>query len=157
MTMSGESSEIVEGVGMDADSVHKDTPTQLGKELRARREASGFTLAEMAQRIGHTAGHLSQIERGAIRAPSAEVLARVAVGYGMSPLEAFVLAIPEDVRDEFDLTPGLSPDDLQALALGKNLFNLLPEPQSRAALVNVAQAMATGIEAGIAVQNPESI
>lgn len=70
----------------------------LGADLRALRRSRGLTLSELAQRIGRSVGHLSQIERG-VSQPSITDLRKLAVLYDL-PISFFFAndAAPADER-----------------------------------------------------------
>jgi transcriptional regulator with XRE-family HTH domain len=51
--------------------------------LAAARRALGITLAELAERTGIAASHLSRLEAGAMVRPSPELVGRLAAGYGL--------------------------------------------------------------------------
>jgi transcriptional regulator with XRE-family HTH domain len=53
--------------------------------MRAYREGRGWTLAEMADRVGVSPGHLSRIERGQ-KSPSVALLGRCAKVLGLREL-----------------------------------------------------------------------
>lgn len=55
--------------------------TQLGPQLRERRNAQKFSLREVERRSGINSGYLSQLERGDIASPTPSVLQKVAKAY----------------------------------------------------------------------------
>ena len=61
----------------------------LGKRIRQHRQARKMTLAQVAERVGVSAGSLSQIERGII-SPSMETFRKIAMALDVPP---FVLLI----------------------------------------------------------------
>ena len=66
-----------------------DHSAALGRDLRALRKARGFTLSELAIRIGRSVGFLSQIERG-LSTPSITDLRALAKAFDV-PLSWFFL------------------------------------------------------------------
>lgn len=66
--------------------------TTLGGELKAAREAKGWTLREVERRTGIHNAHISQIETGAIGRPAPNVLWALAQVYELDYLELLRLA-----------------------------------------------------------------
>src|SRR5688500_16583881 len=69
----------------------------IGRRLRERREAQGFSLRALADRIGVTASLLSQIETGQVN-PSVDTLFALADGLQMSVAEFFSASVPATDR-----------------------------------------------------------
>ncbi len=57
--------------------------SDLGKQIKAAREASGMTQRELAEQIGCTAQHISAMERGT-KQPKLETLVSIANALGTS-------------------------------------------------------------------------
>jgi transcriptional regulator with XRE-family HTH domain len=66
------------------------------KNLRPWRKASGFTLQEVAERLGVTHSSILRYEKGAVK-PSPEILTALAELYGCTPAE---LEVPSGKRQE---------------------------------------------------------
>jgi transcriptional regulator with XRE-family HTH domain len=64
-------------------------PPRLGQRLKARREAEGWSIAELAARSRVSKAMISRIERGEA-SPTAELLARLATGFGVTLASLFV-------------------------------------------------------------------
>ena len=71
----------------------KDT-NKLGKFLKTRREALGFTQRELAAKFGVEASHVAFIESGR-RRPSLKLIARIADTLGVDRQELLVRVRPE--------------------------------------------------------------
>jgi transcriptional regulator with XRE-family HTH domain len=67
---------------------------KLGKFVKARREALGFTQRVLAQKLGVEASHVAFIESGR-RNPSLKLVARIADTLGLDRQEVLILAHPE--------------------------------------------------------------
>ncbi len=105
----------------------------LGKTLRARREVSGFSLRQAAERAGMSPAHLSEVERG-LKEPSLGALQRIADALGGGAGEVFLdlaialgaapprpvrhpLGFAPDPREEIDwAVEHLHQEDLRAVA-----------------------------------------
>lgn len=57
--------------------------TQLGRNIRAARQAAGLSQQQLADMIFYTQSHISHVERGAVR-PGAEMLRMLAQVLGVS-------------------------------------------------------------------------
>lgn len=66
-------------------------PTKIGKHIKSLREAKGLTMRELDKRSGVSHSYISQIERGE-REPSSEVLGKLAIPLGESPLNLLMIA-----------------------------------------------------------------
>ena len=66
------------------------------KNLRPWRKASGFTLQEVAERLGVTHSSILRYEKGAVK-PSPEILTALAELYGCTPAE---LEVPPGQREQ---------------------------------------------------------
>jgi non-specific serine/threonine protein kinase len=67
-------------------------PSPFGELLRRHRAAAGLTQAELAERAGLSARGVSDLERGARRAPRRATLARLAAGLRLPAAERAALA-----------------------------------------------------------------
>lgn len=98
----------------------------LSDQIRMRRLAQGYTLAELARRAQVSKGYLSQLENSTdTRRPSADILYRVAFALGASVGELLEKQLPrtgEELTDvpaglrEFAQQAHLSDDDIRMLA-----------------------------------------
>ena len=75
-----------------------DLSADIGRDLRAIRQSKGLTLAEVAAKLGHSIGFLSQVERG-ISVLSTQELRKVAELFDV-PVSWFLLLsdVSEDER-----------------------------------------------------------
>ena len=64
----------------------------LAEFLKAQREQSRLTQTDMAERAGMQRAHLSEIERGKIALPNADIRRRLAAALGVSHLDLLVAA-----------------------------------------------------------------
>mgnify|MGYP001544956560 FL=1 len=60
---------------------------ELGQRLRTLRKQASQTVVEVADAVGSTHGHVSQIELGYIKKPSNQVLQSLAKHFGMTVSE----------------------------------------------------------------------
>lgn len=80
------SSEERGGIAVgEADSL----PREIGRQIKARRRALGFSLRDLGARTGLSASSLSQIERGVV-SPTLSSLTAIARALGVSLFEFFV-------------------------------------------------------------------
>jgi transcriptional regulator with XRE-family HTH domain len=73
---------------------------ELGRQLRARREALGLSLRELAERAETTDTTVIRIEQGAYAAPAPDKLSRIADALGLSLADVFALAeyvVPDEL------------------------------------------------------------
>ena len=68
--------------------------TQLGDELRSRREGLGLTQRALAQKLGVEGSHVALIESGR-RRPSLKLVGRIADTLGVDRQDLLILAHPE--------------------------------------------------------------
>jgi transcriptional regulator with XRE-family HTH domain len=66
--------------------------TQLGRALRAAREAGGLSLRAVADKTGISNAYVSQLESGIVRRPSPAILEKLAALYGIGFREMMKLA-----------------------------------------------------------------
>ncbi len=71
-------------------------PLTLAMSVRAIRETEGWSLADMADKLGVTRAHVAAIERG--KAVSPESAARYAKALGYSPEQFVRLALQDEIR-----------------------------------------------------------
>jgi transcriptional regulator with XRE-family HTH domain len=98
---------------------------QLGKTLIAARERKGLTLRDVERATGVSNAYLSQVENEKIKAPSPNVLHKLAVLYEV-PYSALMLQAGYPVAESADITDDAvqlaarlgrtSPDEQDALA-----------------------------------------
>lgn len=80
-----------------------------GSYLRQKREASGLTIKEVAERLGFSSSYVSQLENGT-RVPSAKQMSILATAYGVSEAdlkkrwtEAKILKVSMDTNYKFNM------------------------------------------------------
>lgn len=74
--------------------------------LRERRELLGMTQAEMGQRLGVNANHISLIEQGKVKLPDIELRRELARALGIRHIDVLVA---QGILDDWEM-PGFSPD-----------------------------------------------
>lgn len=81
---------------------HRASVASFGPRLRRRREAHGFGLNQLAERLGVSAGYWSRIERGQEKPPRDELIERVAGILALRLDDLFIDAgrLPPDMRDD---------------------------------------------------------
>ena len=94
----------------------------LGEVLRGGRDSSGFTLRQVEESTGISNAYLSQLENDKIKKPSANVLYKLAVLYGIKLEELFRAAaiITADPNEKLVFNASIGPfviasDEEQAL------------------------------------------
>ncbi|MBB2201968.1 helix-turn-helix domain-containing protein [Gluconacetobacter tumulisoli] len=130
----------------------------LGRRLRERRKSRGLSLQQIADQVGISVGHLSQIERG-MSSPSVRDLIRIAEILQTSAGELLDL-FEEPSRDRIVVRHAQRP----AVALKNGITKLLLTPHEEAPLkmfmVTLAPGSTTGdelyahegIEAGLVLE-----
>jgi len=70
--------------------------SELGPNLRAARKSLGMSLSDVAKEVGTSKSYLSQLERGLICNPNAEMLQRVCLALGVE----VVFGHPAPIRSQ---------------------------------------------------------
>lgn len=127
----------------------------IGGYIRGARERRGITQSELADLAGIPRPHLSDIERGRIALPNADLRRRLAAALGVSHVDLLVAAGEltqeeagkrlEPVRSEFDqVLQGLSDSEQEAVVdivrRLRRAMRLHETAVSRSALVEPASA-----------------
>ena len=96
---------------------------ELGRQLRARREALGLSLRDLAELAGTTDTTIIRIEQGAYAAPAPDKLSRIADALGLSLADVFALAeyvVPDELptfapylRTQYRDLPAPAVDELE--------------------------------------------
>jgi transcriptional regulator with XRE-family HTH domain len=95
---------------------------ELGRQLRARREALGLSTRQLAEQADMNDATIVRIEQGAFAAPRPDKLSRIAEALGLSLADVFALAdyaVPADLpsfqpylRSKYRNMPTEAVDDL---------------------------------------------
>lgn len=103
--------------------VEPEQAKELGRVLRARREALGLSQRQLAERASLDDATVVRIEQGAFAAPRPDKLARIAEALGLSLADVFALAdyaVPDDLpsfqpylRSKYRGMPTEAVDDLE--------------------------------------------
>ncbi len=139
---------------------HPELATGLGKTLRSRRQSSGLTLQQLADRCGLSQPFLSQLENGKAM-PSLLALHHIAAALGtsaqallqpMAPAETSL--VRGDSKHSYELAPGVTvcflvegPDHNFEV----NLVSAEPESASPCDLVHDGEEMAYVLEGSIEI------
>ena len=96
---------------------------ELGRQLRARREALGLSLRDLAERAETTDTTVIRLEQGAYAAPAPDKLSRIADALGLSLADVFALAeyvVPDELptfapylRSKYRDLPAPAVDELE--------------------------------------------
>ncbi|HWC79319.1 MAG TPA: helix-turn-helix transcriptional regulator [Pseudonocardiaceae bacterium] len=89
----------------------------LGAQLRARREAAGWTQPQMARRMGWVATTISRIETGSGRVATTNLITYLAVCGIVGADQAALIALADGYLDDWWLCPhgAVGPDELSPL------------------------------------------
>jgi len=115
--------------------------TEFGPKIRERRKALGLTLTELAEMVGTSKSHLSDIERGVSTNTSFEMVARISNALG-----ADVVVAASERKGEDQPLSYKSPFSLKRLPRGQEAHNGL---HPLAELVNEtmsSESVATGLK-----------
>ncbi len=76
----------------DLQAVVSNAAHDIGGFIRAQREAAQVSVRQLAEKAGVSNPYLSQIERGGLRKPSAEVLSQIAKALRLSAEVLYIRA-----------------------------------------------------------------
>ena len=102
---------------------NQNKPSELGRQLRARREELGLSTRQLAEQADMNDATIVRIEQGAFAAPRPDKLSRIAEALGLSLADVFALAdyaVPDDLpsfqpylRSKYRDMPAEAVEDLE--------------------------------------------
>jgi transcriptional regulator with XRE-family HTH domain len=97
--------------------LHPSFAAKLGARLRARREARGYTQAELADKVGVSPNYFGVLERG-LKLPTLDTLILIAEALEVSPAELLGDVSEQDPWvDDLLVVSATIPEDRRAIAI----------------------------------------
>lgn len=115
-----------------------------GERLRQRRQALGWSLADLADRTGLSRGYISALERNRSKRPGAATIRSLEDVVGPLLGEAAALDAPAGLA-AFAAERGLTPSDVEPL-LGLRVRGRVPESKERWAFIYQALLVSESID-----------
>jgi transcriptional regulator with XRE-family HTH domain len=102
--------DIQKAIGGIARTEYPDDAMPLRVNIRAIRQAKGLTIQQLADMVGTSAPHVSNIERG-LKNLNNHLMVRFADALGVTPADLIADDEDESFRALEEMVRGLSPED----------------------------------------------